>query len=104
MRRWTAAARVSIEVEHLRGVATHHLLLVLTRQGPKQCVQGGLRFKPYGPEVRKIGAPEHLIHSYRWDAVVGSRIANEPVVDPCPHVVARPHLQLGEMETGDILV
>ena len=54
----------SIEVEHLRGVAAYHLVLVLARQGPKQCVQGCLRFKPYGPEVRKIGAPEHLLHSY----------------------------------------
>src|SRR5712691_12318883 len=94
----------SVEAEHLRGVAAHHLFLVLARQGPKQCVQGCLRFKSYGPEVRKIGPPEHLIHSYVRDAVVGSRIANEPMVDPCPHVVARPHLQPGEMETGVIVV
>ena len=30
----------SIGVEHLRGVAAHHLLLVLARQGPKQFVKG----------------------------------------------------------------
>jgi hypothetical protein len=35
----------SVEVEHLRGVAAHHLLLVRARQGPKQFVQGCLRFK-----------------------------------------------------------
>ena len=43
----------SIEVEHLRGVAAYHLVLVLARQGPKQCVQSCLRFKPDGPEVMK---------------------------------------------------
>src|SRR5215471_164782 len=69
----------SIEVEHLCGVATHHLLLVLARQGPKQGVQGCLRFQSDGPEVRKIGAPEHLSYAYVRDGVVGSRIANEPV-------------------------
>src|SRR5215510_942841 len=74
----SAMVTSSIEVEHLRGVATHHLLLVLMRQGPKQGVQGGLRFQPDGPEVREIGTPEHLVHPYVRDGVVSSRISNEP--------------------------
>src|SRR5262245_27174343 len=99
-----AMATSSIEVEHLRGVAAHHLLLILVWQGPKQCGQGCLSFEPDRTEVRKIGSPESLIHSYARDGVVGSRITNEPVIDPCPHVVAGAHGKPGEMETGDVFV
>ena len=43
-----------IQVEYRRRVATHHLLLILTRQGTDEFVQGGLRFQPDGPEVREV--------------------------------------------------
>src|SRR5437867_12809678 len=93
-----------MQIEHRGCVTTHHLLLILPGKGPNEFVQGRLRFQPDGPEVREVGAPEDLTDAYVRNGVVSRRIADESMPDPCPHVVARAHLQLGETKTRDIVV
>jgi hypothetical protein len=47
-------AHTLYDSEHLRGAATHHLLLIRTRQGTKQPVYVLLGFEPDGPNMREV--------------------------------------------------
>src|SRR2546428_5621414 len=84
-------------IEYLGGAATHHLRLLLTRQGPKQPVDVLLGLKSYGPNMREVRAPQDTVSTYQRDHLRTIRIIDQPMIDACPHVVARLHLEGVEM-------
>src|SRR5712691_5319019 len=84
-------------IKHLGGAATHHLCLLLMRQGTKQPVDVLLGLKSYGPNMREVRAPQDTVSTYQRDHLRTIRIIDQPMIDACPHVVARLHLEGVEM-------
>src|SRR6266478_4815466 len=77
-------------IEYLGGAATHHLRLLLTRQGPKQPVDVLLCLKSYGPNMREVRAPQDTVSTYQRDHLRTIRIIDQPMIDACPHEVRDP--------------
>src|SRR5262245_933710 len=83
--------------KHLGGAATHHLRLLLMRQGTKQPMHVLLGLKSYGPNMREVRTPQDTVSPYERDHLRTIRIIDQPMIDACPHVVAGLHFEGAKM-------
>ena len=84
-------------IKHLGGAATHHLRLLLMRQGTKQPVHMLLGLQSYGPNMREVRTPQDTVNPYERDHLRTIRIIDQPMIDAGPHVVADLHLEGAEV-------
>src|SRR5262245_29928078 len=69
------------DLEHLCSAATHHLRLILIRQGTKQPVDVLLGLKSYGPNMREVRAPQDTVSTYQRDHLRTIGIIDQPMID-----------------------
>src|SRR5207249_7433502 len=68
-------------IKHLGGAATHHLRLILIRQGAKQPVDVLLGLKSYRPNMREVRAPQDTVSPNQRDHLRTIGIIDQPMID-----------------------